>query len=163
MNVRFIIQVVSLLCIFVVALVLEIAPWPAGFQSFKPAWLVLVLTYWSLSIPEKVSIGSAFVLGVIWDIVLGSMMGVHALVLSVFMYVVAKNHALLRNLSLLQQSLLMILLVYCIRLSIFFVERLIHNATFQWQEIFGALISGLLWPWVFLLLRKIRLKLQINE
>ncbi|WP_386692293.1 MULTISPECIES: rod shape-determining protein MreD [unclassified Lonepinella] len=163
MNGRFLIQVISLLCIFVAALVLEIAPWPAGFQSFKPAWLVLVLTYWSLSIPEKISIGSAFVLGVVWDLVLGSVMGVHALVLSVFMYVVAKNHSVLSNLSLLQQSLLTVLLVFCIRIGIFLIEWTMHNATFQWQEIFGAFISGLLWPWVFLLLRKIRLKLQINE
>ncbi|MCK3657892.1 rod shape-determining protein MreD [Pasteurellaceae bacterium Pebbles2] len=163
MNARFFIQLISLLCIFVIALVMEIAPWPAGFQSFKPAWLVLVLTYWAISIPEKVSIGSAFILGVIWDLVLGSIMGIHALVLSLFMYLVAKNHLLVRNLSLLQQSLLIILLVFAIRLGVFVVEFLIHNATFQWQEIFGALISGLLWPWLFLLLRKIRLKLRISE
>lgn len=163
MNARFFIQIISLFCIFTVALVLEIAPWPNGFQSFKPAWLVLVLTYWALSIPEKISIGSAFILGVLWDLVLGSVMGVHALVLSLFMYLVAKNHLMLRNLSLWQQSLLVVVLVFAIRICVFIIELLIHNATFHWQEIFGALISGLLWPWVFLLLRKIRLKLQLSE
>ncbi|VEH65963.1 rod shape-determining protein MreD [Rodentibacter pneumotropicus] len=42
-----------------------------------------MLTYWALAIPNKVSIGIAFLLGVIWDIVLGSTLGIHALVLSV--------------------------------------------------------------------------------
>ena len=42
---------------FVVALVMELAPWPAGFQAFKPSWLILVLLYWTLALPDRVSIG----------------------------------------------------------------------------------------------------------
>ncbi|MGC7559711.1 rod shape-determining protein MreD [Pasteurella sp. PK-2025] len=162
MQKRFLLQWLIVICIFIVALVLEIAPWPTDFQHFKPAWLVMILVYWVLSIPERVSIGFAFVLGVLWDLVLGSILGVHALVLSLFTYVIARNHLILRNLSLWMQSILILLLVFCIRLSIFFIELFIHSASFNWEEIYGALISGLLWPWVFLLLRKIRRQLQLR-
>lgn len=161
MKTKFIIQFASLVSIFIVALVMEIAPWPNGLQSFKPAWLVLVIAFWTLSIPNKVNIGSAFILGVVWDLVLGSIMGVHALVLSIFTYVLVKYHLILRNLSLWLQSLLIIAFVFAIRIAVFIVELLIHSATFHWQEIFGALISGLLWPWLFLLFKKIQFKLQI--
>ena len=75
MQGRFIFQWATILCFFVVALVMELAPWPAGFQAFKPSWLVLVLLYWSLALPDRVSIGWAFLLGVLWDIVLGSILG----------------------------------------------------------------------------------------
>ena len=150
------------LCIFIVAMVLEIIPWPAGFQSFKPSWLVLVLTYWVLAIPNKISIGSGFALGVVWDLILGSTLGVHALVLSVFAYLLAVNYLILRNLSLWMQSLLVMLFVFVVRLSVFLIELLIHSATFNWQEIFGAIISGILWPWIFLLLRKIRRQLALR-
>ena len=44
MQGRFIFQWATILCFFVVALVMELAPWPAGFQAFKPSWLVLVFT-----------------------------------------------------------------------------------------------------------------------
>ena len=54
MQTRFILQWLTILSFFVVALVLELAPWPLGFQAFKPAWLVLVLLYWVLAIPNKV-------------------------------------------------------------------------------------------------------------
>ena len=81
MQGRFIFQWATILCFFVVALVMELAPWPAGFQAFKPSWLILVLLYWTLALPDRVSIGWAFLLGVLWDIVLGSILGVHALVL----------------------------------------------------------------------------------
>ena len=61
------------------------------FRHFKPAWLVLVLLYWVLAIPNKVSIGWAFLLGLVWDLILGSTLGIHALVLSVTVYFVAKK------------------------------------------------------------------------
>ncbi|EEX51426.1 rod shape-determining protein MreD [Pasteurella multocida] len=162
MQKRFLLQLLIVVCIFIVALVMEIAPWPTDFQAFKPAWLVMALVYWVLAIPEKVSIGVAFVLGLIWDLVLGSILGVHALVLSVFTYIIACNYLILRNLSLWMQSLLIVLLVFAIRLSIFLIELFIHSAAFNWQEIYGALASGLLWPWVFLLLRKIRRQLHLR-
>lgn len=162
MRGNFFLQILIIICIFIIAMVLEIAPWPAGLQSFKPAWLVLILMYWVLSIPTKVSIGSAFILGVIWDLVLGSILGVHALVLSVFAYLIAINHLILRNMSLWMQSILVILFIFVLRLGIFLIELLLHSAYFNWQEIFGAIASGLLWPWIFLLLRKVQQKLHLQ-
>ena len=43
MQGRFIFQWATILCFFVVALVMELAPWPAGFQAFKPSWLIFSL------------------------------------------------------------------------------------------------------------------------
>lgn len=162
MQPRFILQWATILSFFIVALVLELAPWPVGFQAFKPAWLLLVLLYWVLAIPNRVSIGWAFILGVIWDLVLGSILGIHALVLSFAIYFMAKYHLLLRNLSLWFQSLLVILFVFAVRLLIFLVEFSLHGAFFNWQEIFGAIASGILWPWVFLLMRTARRKVKLH-
>lgn len=47
-NAAYAILMGTILC-FVVALVMELAPWPAGFQAFKPSWLILVLLYWTLT------------------------------------------------------------------------------------------------------------------
>lgn len=162
MKGNIIIQWGILIAIFIIALTLEIMPWPANLQSFRPAWLVMVLTYWVMATPNKINIGSAFLLGILWDLVLGSTLGVHALVLSVFTYFIAKNHLILRNFSLWQQSLLMILFVVVIRFAIFLVELFLHSALFNGKELLGAIFSGLLWPWLFLLLRKIRRQLGLR-
>ncbi|MDD7425591.1 MAG: rod shape-determining protein MreD [[Actinobacillus] rossii] len=162
MNGRIFIQLFGLCAIFVIALVLEIAPWPTGFQALKPAWLVLVLTYWILALPTKINVGTAFILGVIWDVVIGSILGLHGLVLSILAYTLARYNQILANLSLWTQSLLMIVVVFILQLGIFLVELCIHSTTFNWQEIFGAIISGALWPWLFLLLRRIQRQLGLN-
>ena len=163
MQIRLILQWTTILLFFIIALVMELAPWPTGFQAFKPAWLILVLTYWMLAIPHKGRIGIVFLLGVIWDLLLGSTLGIHALVLSVAFYFIAKNYLVLRNLSLWFQSLLVIIFVFFIRIAIFLVELFLHDAAvFNWQEIFGAVASGILWPWVFLLMRKIRRKVRLH-
>lgn len=155
-------QMLVLTLIFIVAFVLEIMPWPVGFQGLRPTWVVLVLIYWALALPNKISVGTAFIAGIIWDLILGSILGVHALVLSTAIYFVAKYHLILRNLSLWLQSLLVMGYIALIRFFIFFVELILHGANFNQQEWLGAVISGILWPWIFLLMRQIRRGLHLR-
>ncbi|KAE9534692.1 rod shape-determining protein MreD [Ursidibacter arcticus] len=155
-------QLLVLVFIFMISFVLEIMPWPAGFQGLRPAWIALVLIYWALALPDKISVGTAFIAGIIWDVILGSILGMHALVLSIAIYFVAKYHLILRNLSLWLQSLLVMLYIALIRFVIFFVEFVLHSADFNVQELLGAVISGVLWPWIFLLMRQIRRGLHLR-
>lgn len=155
-------QIIVLFFIFGVSFILEIMPWPQGFQGFRPSWLILVLIYWALALPNKVSVGTAFVAGIVWDLILGSILGIHALVLSIAIYFVAKHHLVLRNLSLWLQGVLVMFYVIAIRLMIFIVELILHAANFNTQEIFGAILSGILFPWVFLLMRQIRRQLRLR-
>lgn len=156
------IQSLMVACTFLVALVMEITPWSAEFQGFRPSWLILVLLYWVMAIPSKFNIGWVFCVGVIWDLSLGSILGVHALVLSVFAYLIASNYLILRNLSLWLQSILVVFSVIVLHIAIFLIELFMHSARFNAQELFGAVISGILWPWVFLLLRTLRRKVRLH-
>ena len=155
-------QLLVLVFIFMISFVLEIMPWPAGFQGLRPAWITLVLIYWALALPDKISVGTAFIAGIIWDVILGSILGIHAVVLSIAIYFVAKYHLILRNLSLWLQSLLVMVYIALIRFMIFLVEFVLHSADFNVQELLGAVISGVLWPWIFLLMRQIRRGLHLR-
>lgn len=162
MRSRVFFQLVTIILTFLVSIVLEIVPWPVSLHNFKPAWLVLVLTYWILLMPSKINIGTAFLMGVIWDLVLGSTLGIHALVLSFYAYILAINSHILRNLSLWMQGIFIIFAVIFIRIGIFIVELFLHSAELNWHETFGAISSGVLWPWIFLLLRKIAHKANLE-
>ncbi|ATW45984.1 rod shape-determining protein MreD [Glaesserella parasuis] len=163
MRENMIFQMLVLTFIFVIAFVLEIMPWPVDLQGLRPTWVVLVLIYWVLALPDKVSVGTAFLAGIVWDLILGSILGIHALVLSIAIYFVAKYHLILRNLSLWLQSLLVMAYIALIRFFIFFIELVLHSAEFNTQEIIGAIISGILWPWIFLLMRHIRRGLHLRQ
>ena len=82
--------------------------------------------------------------------------------LSIAIYFVAKHHLILRNLSLWLQGVIVIAYIIAIRIFIYLIGVLLHSATFNSQEIIGAVISGILWPWVFLLMRQIRRQLRLR-
>lgn len=52
---------------------------PTSFWPWFPDWVVLVIVFWSIRAPQVVSTGSAFILGILMDVVDGSVMGQHAL------------------------------------------------------------------------------------
>lgn len=53
---------------FFVALVLQTIPWPGVLDLLRPSWLFLVTCYWVLALPHRVNVGTALVLGLLWDI-----------------------------------------------------------------------------------------------
>ncbi|WP_253306011.1 rod shape-determining protein MreD [unidentified bacterial endosymbiont] len=141
---------------FILVLILQVIACPKPFDKVPASWLPMLLIYWVLSRPECVNIGTSFYIGLIWDLELGSLLGVRALALSLLAYSVASNTALLRNLTLSQQTVLIIPLILATHGLIFCIERLLSQALFSSQLFWSVLISGLLWPGLFLLLQKLR-------
>ncbi|MGL5400634.1 MAG: rod shape-determining protein MreD, partial [Plesiomonas shigelloides] len=82
--------------------------------------------------------------------------------LSLLAYVVAFNFQLLRNLALWQQGVVVLVLSLACKLIVFWAEFLVSTVQFHPDMLWGSLISGLLWPWLFLLLRKVRRQFAIR-
>ena len=66
---------------FMLALLLDIIPLPLWVDRFRPDWPALILIYWSMALPHRVGIGSAWVLGLLVDAAKGTLIGQHALAL----------------------------------------------------------------------------------
>ncbi len=141
---------------FFVALVLQSIPWPGGLEVFRPSWLFLVTCYWVLALPHRVNVGTALILGLVWDILVGSTLGVRGMMMSIIIYLVALNFLLIRNMALWQQALLIAFFTVMLELMIFFGEYLNQDVVFNPLSLWAAVINCILWPWMFLLMRQVR-------
>lgn len=141
---------------FFFALVLQTIPWPGALDLLRPSWLLLVTCYWVLALPHRVNVGAALILGLLWDLLLGSTLGIRGMMMSIVVYLVALNFLVLRNMALWQQAIVIAVLSMVLEILIFFGEYLIQDVTFNPLSLWSGLISCILWPWMFLLLRRVR-------
>ncbi|AYV21864.1 MULTISPECIES: rod shape-determining protein MreD [Vibrio] len=140
----------------IVALVLQTIPWPGVLDFVRPSWLFLVLGYWVLALPHRVNVGTALIVGLTWDLLVGSTLGIRGMMMSIVIYIVALNFLVLRNMALWQQATIMALISMLLEVFIFFGEYLIQDVTFNPMSLWSGLINCILWPWMFLLLRRVR-------
>ncbi|MFC5076585.1 Rod shape-determining protein MreD [Vibrio thalassae] len=139
-----------------VALVLQTIPWPGVLDFVRPSWLFLVLGYWVLALPHRVNVGTALIVGLTWDLLVGSTLGIRGMMMSIVIYIVALNFLVLRNMALWQQATIMALISMLLEVFIFFGEYLIQDVTFNPMSLWSGAINCILWPWMFLLLRRVR-------
>ncbi|MFP3019315.1 MAG: rod shape-determining protein MreD [Arsenophonus sp.] len=141
---------------FLIATILEQMPWPKQFIYYKPTWLALILIYWVMSLPHRVNVGIGFFLGILMDLTQGLILGIHALAYTIICYLVSYKHHLIRNMALWQQSIIIAGLSVVINYTIFLVEFLFSFILFHPEIFWNCFINAILWPWIFLLLRKIQ-------
>ena len=157
-NLRYLVIYLSLLA----GLILMILPLPDWVQAYRPNWVALTLIYWSMALPRKVGLLYAFFTGLLVDTLLGTLLGEHALALVIIMYVNMNLYQRIRVLSLSQQSVYIFTLLFIYQLIISWVEGVMGRSTPLSLYLGAPVISTLIWPWVFVILRDIRRKSMLS-
>lgn len=145
-----------------VALVASITPLPLSVDPFRPDWVLVVLLYWSLALPSRVNIITAWFMGLILDILLGSVLGVHAAAMALAVYIFVGNFQKIRNFSVWQQALIVGVVSALYHLLVFWLQRFLNDIVFLPNYLYPVITTVILWPWAFLLLRKIRRHFSIK-
>jgi rod shape-determining protein MreD len=144
-----------------IAMVLRILPVPENWAYFNPDWVLLVLMYWSMAIPEKVGVGYAWVVGLFSDMLTGRLLGQHALAYALVAYICVKMHRQLRLYPLYQQMLPVLLLLLLGQLLIFWTQNIKAASAIGWVYWLPSLMGTLVWPLVLLTLRNLRRSFSI--
>ena len=139
-----------------VAMVFAVMPLPALVQPYRPDWILLVVGYWALALPHRINIGTAWTMGLLVDVLQGSVLGAHALGFSVAIYVMAMHFRKIRNFSVWQQALIVAVLSFFCQLVIYWMTYLAVDVKFERTQLWSVVVNLILWPWLFFLLRRIR-------
>lgn len=141
---------------FIVALMLTIIPLPENLGPARPEWVALVLIYWCMALPERIGVGVGWVTGLLLDVLTGSLLGQHALALAVVAYITLKLHQRLRVFPLWQQAMVILVMLILSQLFILWFDGIVGHPAKNWQYWLASLTGMLIWPGVFLLLRRTR-------
>jgi rod shape-determining protein MreD len=131
-----------------IALALTILPMPDAAEGLRPQWVVLLILYWCLAVPERFGVFAAFGAGLTLDVISGSLLGQHALTLTLVGYAAVALHQRVRLFPVWQQMLFVWVLLLLERV----INLWILAATGQSLPGLGywlaTLLGGLLWPWL---------------
>ncbi len=142
------------------ALLLMLVPLPQALEPLKPWWPALVLIYWTIEDADHVSLGFAFGLGLLADLLTGVMLGDQALRLLVIVFISLRFRARLRFFPMYQQSAAVGLLLFndaLLRTVIRALAGLPLPSPTAWL---APILGALLWPFLFLLLDSLRARLR---
>jgi rod shape-determining protein MreD len=90
------------------------------------------------------------------DVLMGSLLGQHAIAYILMAYVTYSLYQRLRMFAIWQQSLVVFAIVGLNQLINFWIENIAGVADWTLWYLLPSLMSALVWPWVFLLLRFLR-------
>lgn len=140
----------------VLAMALRILPLPEPWLLLNPDWIALVLIYWTLALPDRVGVATAWLTGLFTDVLTGRLLGQHALAYSVIAYLGLRWYRRLRLYPLPQQCLWILLLLLTSQLLVLWTQNANTASTLRGAYWLPSFSGGLLWPLVLMVLRWLR-------
>jgi len=139
----------------IAALMLAILPLPAQVGPYWPDWVAITLIYWCLHMPRYFGVGSAWLVGIVLDVAQGTLLGQHALALSLVAYFTVKFHLQLRVFPLSQMAATVFALLGIYRFVLFWING-VAGVDAPLAAYWGPVLSGaLIWPVADFVLRTI--------
>ena len=143
---------------FGAAMFMNILPLPQVRDAFKPDWVALVLIYWVMAVPNRVGVLAGWGVGLLVDVLYGTLFGIHAMSLALVAYLIQMTYHRLRLFPRWKQSI-NIAVVIGIHMLVGLVLRSfvqpVSSDFIYWTPLIGAM---LFWPWIFVILRDVRRK-----
>jgi rod shape-determining protein MreD len=147
---------------FGLAFLLSVSSMPKFMELGRPLWLALFLTYWVLALPHRVGMTTAWVVGLLADVLNGTLLGQNALILTLITFLVLTLHQRLRMFPMWQQSMVLLVVFGLAQLVRLWLNALTGSRPPTLTFVLPALVSALLWPWVCTLLRGLHQRLGAN-
>jgi rod shape-determining protein MreD len=147
---------ISVILSIIIAMVLKITPIPDVLTAFNPDWILLVILAHTLTTPDRFSIGSAWLIGLITDVLTSKLLGQYAFAYAVCAYIIANIYRQIRHFPMLQQCTVIFVLLLLAKASIFITTSIQGIPRTDWSYWSPAIIGALVWPLIYSVINRIR-------
>ena len=137
----------------IAGLILTIVPLPDAINALRPAWLAMLVLYWTLHRPERFGLLGAWLVGIAIDTLTGALLGQQALALMVIAFINIKLHMRIRVFPKGQQAVTILMLVLVYEFLLFWVDGVAGYTTSGMARWLPVLSSALLWVPLCILLK----------
>jgi rod shape-determining protein MreD len=130
----------------IVSLLLNLLPWSGAALLSHPDFILLILLYWGVHEPRTVGQGWGFALGLIMDVADSALLGQHAMVYVIAIFLAQLLRLRMLQLNVLEQALHIIAILF-VSQGIGVLLNLSMGRAFPGNGILISLLLGaLLWP-----------------
>ena len=146
-----------------IALIIDSYNFSNIFQFIKPSFVLLVLIYWNMALPDRVGITTALLFGVLVDLLQSSILGLHGLLFVLITYLCQRFFYQFRITPIWQQSFLIFILMILFKqiLAFDFLDSSVNRTnlsdnSYLINTFYYAILSSISWPFVYYLCRLYR-------
>ncbi|NNC23896.1 rod shape-determining protein MreD [Salinisphaera sp. USBA-960] len=140
-----------------VSLVVALAPLPTVVAAGRPLFYPATLLFWVLMQPTRFGVGTAWLGGLLLDVIFGTPLGQHALALALAAYATVRLRSILWTLAPLQQLVLLLPIFAGYEFVLFWIDGVMGVSTSMLWRWLPVLTTGLIWPFWSALLERVAL------
>ncbi|MGK0673593.1 MAG: rod shape-determining protein MreD [Halothiobacillaceae bacterium] len=136
------------------ALVVELLPFPQYIAQLQPPWLLLVVLYWSILQPAILGMTGAWLMGLLLDTIQPSPLGTHAALFTLVVTPVLAQQRLLRTLPVTQQTVWIAGLVFLYEVGELWLGQWLSMGRVTADDFLPVISTLIVWPLLRVLLHR---------
>ena len=146
------------------ALILTILPMPDILLGSRPAWVLMLILFLQFYLPDSFNLVALFVLGLLLDVLLSSVIGEHTLALSLVSWIASNKARRFYFFTIGQQMIVIGFFCFLYQLILLTINAFLGFHVGLVSTIGSTAISVLLWPWVRLVAEEsLLIKIRYNR
>jgi rod shape-determining protein MreD len=142
------------------AMVLTVVPLPELAEPWRPPFVTMAIIYWAMMWPRLCGTLTAFIAGLMLDLLYGSMLGEHAFALTVVAYLTVRFHLQIRIFPLWQLTFTAFMLMAIDAFLVFWADGIAGYPSGGFARWTQVIAGGLAWAPVMAFLDNVRLRAE---
>jgi rod shape-determining protein MreD len=146
--------------ILILSSLLSIIPLPEYLSFLRVPWIALSLIFFTIMTPSIIGLFSAFLIGLILDILQGGILGESSLALSFITYITYRFRLQIRVFPIWQMMLTILILLTINEMMHLWIEGMTGKIVISQSRLLSILLGSLIWPFFMGLMQNLQSRIK---